>query len=346
MSRPRLNAIFQQQIPGDHALLELAQRRFSEGGLGAEFYPDTPDHLRFLLRFRPHSPDEYTVHLPRHIDILNPAGRETVCAFAAVADASATGFVLHDQVEAATRFAEYTAAVRQLDAQLDRQAARPLIFIEYAAWLEPATFVALHEALRDVAGVGACVDIGHIGLFHCYRAFEEEHPGLRVAKLKAHTPELRIHVDRVQEACATALPGVLQVVASLGRLGKPMHFHLHDGHPSSTFSSVGVSDHLSFFQEVPIPFSYRGSHTLQMLFGPVGVHRVVMAARSFLPDERLSFTLEIHAPQGRQELGEYAPLFSHWGDTADAERMQYWIEVLLRNHRLLQGACEPAGERA
>lgn len=339
MTAPRLQAIFQRQIPGGRTLLALAARRFAEAGLGAEIYPESPDDLRDTLPFLPSPSHGYTAHLPRNINLLDPDARARVCAFAAASGADAVGLVVHDQIEVATRFEEYVAAVRELEARLPREGGRPLVLIEYAAWLEPATFLALHEELGDLAGIGACIDIGHVGLFHYEKALRRTHPELSVWQMKSHTPELRSNVESVQAACRSALPGVLAMIDAFGRIGKPLHFHLHDGHPSSTFSSAGVSDHLSFFQEIPIPFAYRGSYTLPTLFGPLGLQRVVAAARSALPDDLLSFTLEIHAPQGRQPLGEYAPLFAQWQDLRDAERMQYWIEVLLRNHRLLAAAC-------
>lgn len=339
MAGPRLQAIFQRQIPGDNALLALAQRRFREAGLGAEYHPDSPEELHALLPFQPRDSDRYTVHLPRDIRLLDASGRDRVCAFAAATDERGAGLVIHDQAEVAGRFEDYVAAVRQLDARLRMQGPGPLLLVEYAAGLEPATFGALHEAVRDCSRVSACIDIGHIGIFQCQRAFQQEHPGLDIWQLKPQNPELRTHIAGVQAACRTALPAVLEMVTTVGRLGKPLHFHLHDGHPCSTFSMHGVSDHLSFFQEIPIPFSNQGSYALPTMFGPVGLHRIVAAARSALPDEMLSFTLEIHPPAGRQPLGEYASLFGHWQDLANAERMQYWIEVLLRNHRLLQDAC-------
>jgi hypothetical protein len=342
MAGPRLQAIFQRQISGDDALLALAQRRFSEAGLGAEYHPNYPEELRDILRFRPSESDRYTVHLPRDIRLLDPTGRDRICAFAAAADARMAGLVVHDQKEVASRFKDYIAAVRQLDARLafDSEGDGAAVFIEYAAGLEPALFVTLHEAVRDCPRIGACIDIGHMGIFQCGRAFRLEHPDLDVWQCKSHTPELRKYIASVQDACRTALPATLELVTALARLGKPLHFHLHDGHPSSTLSMYGLSDHLSFYEEIPIPFSYRGSHTLPTIFGPLGLQHIVAAARTALADEMLSFTLEIHPPPGRQPLGEYSSLFEHWQDLTNAERMQHWIEVLLRNHRLLQDVVD------
>jgi hypothetical protein len=335
MAAPLVNAMFHRQVQGDAALLRLAQRRFRDAGLGAEFYPGSPDELADSLPFRP-SEAPYTVHLPRGLRLLEPPAHDSVCAFAArFAEQGAYGLVVHDQPEAATRFADYVAAARDLDRRLTRQGPGPLLFVEYAAGLEPATFAALAEALRDCQRVGVCIDVSHVGIRQCQRTYEQRHPGRDVCSLKPGDPALRQHIDDVQAACATALPTVLGMVAAVGRLGKPLHFHLHDGHPASTFSPYGVSDHLSFDHDIPIAFRWRGGRTLPTLYGALGLKRIVDEARRALPDERLSLTLEIHPQEGRLPLGEDADLFAHWRDKANAERMNYWIEILVRNQRLL-----------
>jgi hypothetical protein len=340
MQAPSLKAIFHRQIDGDHALLQLAQSRFQQACLAPEYYPGSPEELRSELRFHPSDSDQYTVHLPRDVRILDRHGHDRICAFAAAADRRIIGFVVHDQPEVASRFSDYVAAARQLDDRLRRDGLKGLVFIEYAAGLEPGTFIDLHWALRDCPSLGACIDISHIGIRQCQRTFEREHPGVDVCQLKSHHAELQKHVDGVQSACRTALPVVVGVVHEVGRIGKLLHFHLHDGHPSSTFSAYGVSDHLSFFREIPIPFGCRGRYRLPTLYGPTGLWEIVAAARRMLPDEQLSFTLEIHPTGERQQLGEHEHLFRHWRDRANAERMNYWIEELLRNHQLLQEVVE------
>jgi hypothetical protein len=102
----------------------------------------------------------------------------------------------------------------------------------------------------------------------------------------------------------------------------------------------GVCDHLSFFQQIPTPFSYRGAYVLPTIFGPLGLVKVVSAAQRTPSADGLSFTLEIHPPPGRRELGEYQHHFRHWRDLTNAERMNHWIDVLLQNHQLLQEACD------
>ncbi len=338
MPAPRLHAIFHRQVSGDHALLRLAQRRFRAAGLGAEFYPPSPDGLREELPFCPTEPEGYTVHLPRDVRVLDPRGRDRVAAFAS-AFPRAYGLIVHDQPEVETHFDEYLAAVRDLDARLRADGPGPWLFVEYAAGIEPRRFAALFETARGCARVSACIDISHIGIRQCQRAYERLHPGEDVCRLKPGHPGLPARAEDVQAACATALPTVCETVVAVAAVGKPVHFHLHDGHPSSTFSAFGVSDHLSFFHEISVHFSFRGSRTLPLLFGPLGLKRVIDVARRALSDDRLSFTLEVHPPDGRLGLGEYAELFSHWRNKENAERMNHWVEVLLRNHRLLREAC-------
>jgi len=142
-------------------------------------------------------------------------------------------------------------------------------------------------------------------------------------------------IKDVVTVSAMALPTVLQVVRNIGRLGKPLHFHLHDGHPLSTFSIYGVSDHLSFYHEIEIPFTYNGQRTVPLIFGPTGLKQIIQAALAMLPTDKLSFMLEIHPQYHRLELGCQADLFKNWKDKSNAEQMNAWLELLLQNLQLL-----------
>ena len=51
--QPPILGLFQKRIEGDDCLLQLAQRRFTQSGLGAEIYAGHPDELEHLLQFRP-----------------------------------------------------------------------------------------------------------------------------------------------------------------------------------------------------------------------------------------------------------------------------------------------------
>jgi len=138
------------------------------------------------------------------------------------------------------------------------------------------------------------------------------------------------------------LPAVLELLPKLGHSGKPVHFHLHDGHPLSTFSPFGVSDHLSFLTEIPLNFEYQGRRRARLMFGPGGLFEIVAQAMQVFGGERLSFTLEIHPPADRLPLGDAAQLFHHWRDHTNAEKMNCWLAVLAENHQLLTLAINAA----
>ena len=129
-------------------------------------------------------------------------------------------------------------------------------------------------------------------------------------------------------------------------LGKRLHFHLHDAHPLIP----GLADHFSFLLRLPIPFSYQGRRSLSMMYGPGGLAAVVSAAIEAGGLQQVSFTLEIHQVEGRLPLADASPLFSHWSDTTNAERMNYWLSVLSENallaSRSIAGVAQPAGTPA
>ncbi|MGL4553911.1 MAG: hypothetical protein ACRC33_22355, partial [Gemmataceae bacterium] len=270
--------------------------------------------------------------------LTDPAGRARVLGFAARFAGHATAMVVHDELQMHTRPDDYVAAVRGLNARLEAQGDGPTLYIEYAVGLPVAAFLAAFEALRDCARVSATVDISHVGIRQCQLAFEDRHPGRDVCRLKWDGPELREHVADVQAACATANPVTVQLVGGLARVGKPVHFHLHDGHPASTFNAFGVSDHLSFFAQIPLPFEHAGGRHLPLIHGPTGLKRILDAARAHLPPESLSLTVEVHPMEGRLDLGEHAGLFAHWGDRTNAERMNFYLDDLIRCARLVREA--------
>ena len=337
-----IHAIFQRQISGDSSLLRLAQERFRAAGLGPEFYPGSTAELRAEQKFHPRqSSQTSTVHLPRDLGVFGRQSHNTILDFSAACGPSVRGMVLHDQPEVASRPDEYVRAVKSLDRSLRDQGTGPMLFIEYAWGLEIAEFVRLFERVRDCPRIGACIDIGHIGIRESRRAFERLHPGVDVCQIKPNDG-LRERIEDVQRACTAGLPAVLAAVEGIGALGKPLHFHLHDGHPCSPFSAHGVSDHLSFGREIPIPFSHRGESVLPPLYGPAGLGKIIAAALKTPSAGSVTLTLEIHAPvpAKRSDLGEYGHLFHHWLEKRNAEQMNHWIDVLLKNHRLLRELLE------
>ena len=337
---PPLLALFQKRIDGDDALLHLASLRFKEAGLGTEFYADTPGELEHLLRFKPAAETPAVAHLSRDINLFEEESRKLVIDFAGSFKDQVFGFVIHDQVEIATRLDNYLAALRKMESRLKELERGPYLFIEYAKGLEPEIFIGLFKAIRDLERVSACIDIGHIGLRYARTAYSSNHPGKDVCAITPHDPELPEVIEDVQGAARSALDAVIDVIRALGYLGKPLHFHLHDAHPLSTLSLVGVSDHLSFLEEIPIPFEHKGRKSLDLMFGPSGLNRVVTESLRLLGPDRVSFSLEIHPTEGRLPLDDAFYLFNHWEDKVNAERMNYWLSVLLRNHELVSEACE------
>ncbi|NVM21672.1 MAG: hypothetical protein HWN68_07825 [Desulfobacterales bacterium] len=337
---PRLLALFEKRIDGDDALMHLAGLRFKEAGLGTEFYAETPMVADWLLRFKPTSETPVVVHLHRGINLFDEGSRKLIMDFAKGFKDQVFGLVIHDQAEIATRFDDYLAALRNLESALRQIEGGPCLFIEYAVGLEPELFIELFMAIRDLERISGCVDIGHIGLWGARTAYSRSHPGKDVCALTPHDPQLPEVIEDVQGAVRFALDVVLHVIQALGHLGKPLHFHLHDAHPLSTFSSFGLSDHLSFLTEIPLPFEYEGVRSLHPMFGPLGLSRIVTESLQVLGPDHVSFSLEIHSTEGRLPLGNASYLFGHWEDKGNAERMNYWLSVLLRNHELVSEACE------
>jgi hypothetical protein len=167
--------------------------------------------------------------------------------------------------------------------------------------------------------------------------FLEYAAGLDLKKLGLADHRLPDLVADIQDAVAAALPHVLDVTRSLGRLGKHVHFHLHDGHPLVP----GLRDHFSFLTRLPIPFSYQGRRSLNMMYGPGGLASIMSTAIDACPPQGVSYTIEVHQVEGRLPLSDAAWLFDHWQDTTNAERMNYWLSVLSENAILMANSIPP-----
>jgi hypothetical protein len=335
-----VHALFQQRIAGDDALLKLAGLRFAQMGVAAEVYADTPDQLEYVLRFVSGHARLPVVHLNRGVNVLHERGRAAVREFADRFAGRVAGVVVHDHREMGTQTDRLLAGMRELNVRLCERPDRPVVFLEYAAGLDPDWFVEVAERLQDAERVSCCIDVGHVGIRQASARFWLRHPGLSLGHLSAADYRLPDLVADVQDAVGSALPAVLDVIRALGRLGKHLHFHLHDGHPLIP----GLSDHFSFLTRLPIPFSYQGRRSLGTMYGPGGLAAIVSAAIEACPPQRASFTLEIHQVEGRLPLADAAWLFSHWRDTTNAERMNYWLSVLSDNAMLIpQNAVDPSG---
>ena len=326
-----VHALFQQRVDGDDALLKLAGLRFAQMGAAAEVYADTPDQLEHVLQFVPSHPRLPVVHLNRGINVLHKRDRAVVGEFADRFAGRVAGLVVHDKREMAAQTDRLLAAMRELNAYLCERPDGPLVFLEYAAGLDREWFIEVAQRLQDAERVSSCIDVGHIGLRQAAARFGDRHPGLDLKKLSPVDDRLPELVTDIQDAVESALPHVLDVIRSLGRLGKHVHFHLHDGHPLVP----GLRDHFSFLTRLPIPFSYHGRRSLSMMYGPGGLASIVSAALSGCPPQAVSFTLEIHQVEGRLPLADATWLFPHWQDITNAERMNYWLSVLSENVMLI-----------
>ncbi len=331
-----VHALFQQRVAGDDALLKLARLRFGQMGMAAEVYADTPDQLEHVLRFVPSPGRLPMVHLNRGVNVLHERGRAVVTQFAGRFAGRVAGVVVHDRQEMEAQTDHLIAAMRELNASLCELPDGVAVFLEYAAGLDPGWFVDVAQRLQDAERVSCCIDVGHIGIRQASYRFGRRHPGLSLSPVDDRLPDL---VADVQDAVGSALPDVLDVTRSLGRLGKHLHFHLHDGHPLIP----GLPDHFSFLTRLPIPFSYQGRQSLGMLYGPGGLASIVSAAIGACSPHRVSFTVEVHQAEGRLPLADAGWLFSHWRDTTNAERMNYWLSVLSEHAMLIsQSAAEPS----
>jgi hypothetical protein len=334
MAMPRpVHALFQQRIEGDNALLKLAGLRFAQMGVAAEVYADSPDQLEYVLQFVPSHARLPIVHLSRRVNVLHGRDRAVVREFADRFAGRVAGLVVHDKREMAGKTDRLLAAMRELNDHLCQRPGSPLVFLEYAAGLDRGWFVEVAERLQAAERVSSCIDVGHIGLRQATARFERRHPGLDLKKLSPVDDRLPGLAADVQDAVGSALPHVIDVTQSIGRLGKHVHFHLHDGHPLVP----GLRDHFSFLTRLPIPFSHEGRRSLSTMYGPAGLASIVSAAIEACAPQGVSFTFEIHQVEGRLPLGDAAWLFPHWQDTTNAERMNHWLSVLSENALLVSG---------
>jgi hypothetical protein len=334
--------LFEKRIQGDDSLMELARHRFSEADMGAEMHAATPEQLDWSLKFRPCPEAHVVVHLPRDFNVVDEKSCKWIVEFATRFAGQVYGLVVHDHAAMAAHMDEYIAAAWKIDDQLENIEGCPILFVEYAAGLEPSGFARFFSEILDLDRISACIDIGHVGIRAARAAYARKHRGEDVCTLKSQGPRLRQVMTDVDEAVAEGAATVLDLVAAISKLNKPVHFHLHDGHPLSTFSPFGVSDHLSFEVEIPLDFDHRGRRSVAPMFGVNGLAKLMASAIELMDPSLMSFTLEIHPTGQRVPLGDASPLFEHWTDKTNAEQMNHWLGVLSRNHTLLRQAIQAA----
>ena len=113
-----LHALFYRRFAGDDALLELAGLRFTQTGLAAETYAETPGELEHVLKFVPPHRHLPTVHLNRGINLLHDQGRATVGEFADRFAGRVGGLVVHDQRDMGDQTDRLLTVLHGLDARL------------------------------------------------------------------------------------------------------------------------------------------------------------------------------------------------------------------------------------
>jgi hypothetical protein len=327
---PGVRALFQQRLSGDDALLRLAERRFREAGMPVEVYAENPDQLEYLLGYVPEHQILPVVHLNRSADLLRQSGRDLIESFATRFAGRVAGLVVHDKPSMIDRLPEVVEIMRTLGTPQPGHVERPMVYLEYAASLPVDRFVELGEQLADVELASLCIDIGHVGIEHARSVPLISDSDIAWTNLSLTDPRLPQVADQVRSATRSALHAVLELINRIGAIAKPVHFHLHDGHPLVQ----GLSDHFSFFSRFPVLFEVAGAYALPPLFGPDGLAAVLDQAVQCSPAGNPSLTLEIHQVDGRLPLGAASELFGHWRDLTNAERMNHWLAVLADNHLL------------
>ena len=326
---PAVRGLFQRHVNGDDAVLRLAQLRFAESGMAAELYADTPEQLENELRFLPPHPALPVVHLNRHINLLREDGQSLVEAFIRQFRGRLLGLVIHDRAEMAAQIPQVVSAMNKVTAA-GRRRGSPTLFLEYAAGMEPESFVELAQQLAEIHDASVCIDIGHIGIRESRRRLAQMHTKLDLDTLRKEAGHVSELISDVQSATRSSLEVVLDMIRILGKIEKPLHFHLHDGHPLIP----GLADHFSFLARLPVPFVWEGRLSLEPMYGLRGLSQVLNTIARNCPSDRSSITLEVHQSEGRLPLGNATMLFAHWEDLTNAERMNYWLSVLANNHAI------------
>ena len=334
-----VHALFYQRYAGDDALLQLSGLRFAQLGVAAELYAGLPADLDKVLPYLPPHPRLPTVHLSRGINLLEDSGRALVREFAGRFAGRVAGLVVHDRAGMADPGPGWLNAMAELSEFIAARPGGPMVYLEYASDMDPARFTGMIARLHGAERISVCVDVGHLGRHVAAAQFAAANPGLRLADLSLGDGRLPGLAAEVQQAVGAALPGVQEAVRALGALGKPVHFHLHDGHPLVP----GLADHFTFLTRLPVPFEFQGRRSLDMLYGPAGLDALVATAMTACAPGAASLTLEVHQVEGRLPLADAAGLFGHWQDLTNAERTNYWLHVLAENAMLVERSLAAHG---
>jgi hypothetical protein len=295
--------------------------------MAAELYADASEQLEHELRFLPPQPAPPIVHLNRYVNLLHEDGQGLAEYFIRQFRGRLLGLVIHDRLEMAERIPEVVSAMNRVT-KTERHLDSPTVFLEYAAGMEPERFVELAQQIVDIQGASVCIDIGHIGIRESRRRLAQIHTNVDIDTLRREAGRVPELISDVQSAIRSSRQVVLDMIRAIGKIGKPLHFHLHDGHPLIQ----GLADHFSFLTRLPIPVNWDGRYSLEPMYGLNGLAQVLKTIARSCPSDGISITIEVHQSEGRLPLGNATELFAHWEDLTNAERMNYWLSVLADNH--------------
>ncbi len=335
MSRPIVNGLLNYHIKGDDALLYLGKDRYQRAGMGVEIHPGTPEHLGQILKFTPDT-GRSTAHLPYSV-VLDHDDTDRVRDFVLTGGSQIAGYVLHDTLFYVDNFAAGIELIKRLSGKLEGHS-EGVVYIEYAACLPFELFYKLVEAVTGLPNIGICLDVGHIGINATMLELREINQNFADEDLK---PGPAMTLERYNTIAGAAQRGrefAINYVESICKHEIPIHFHLHDGHPLSTFSPYGVCDHLPFFWEIPTLLPNIGA--IGGLYGVSGLKRILEIALRRINVSKTSFTLEIHPQKGFKVLeDEYLNHFANWADLTNARAMNYWIDLVIQNGMIFNNLC-------
>lgn len=342
MNIPGINGLLNYHIEGDDALLYLGRDRYERAGMGAEIHPSNPDHLSQILKVLPNGRSS-TVHLPYSV-ALDHDDTDIIRDFVFAGGSEISGYVLHDTMlyrEDLDKGLEY---IKKLSGKLQGKS-DGVVYVEYAVGLPFEVYYDLAQKIKDLPNIGVCIDIGHLAINATVADFYKKHPSIYVRDLKPDSDMSMETYHKIDESVCNGRRDSFSIIEALCKVGASVHFHLHDGHPMSTFSPYGVCDHLPFFWEIPTFLPEVGS--IGGIYGILGLRRVLEIALGNISDEKLTFTLEIHPQPGQKELDiELLQYFSNWTDLTNAKSMNFWMDLVIQNAMIFKELCEDiVGER-
>ena len=332
----KLFGLFQKRIEGDDALLKLAKRRFEALGLAPEIYVESPEQIEAISEFLPSS-EPVMVHLPRWYNPQVSEHRDFFQNMLMRSDERIYGFVGHDAHDVEQAPEKVLEAFQEVQRMMTSMKSEKQFFYEYAVGVCPNAYAELFERAKCFSHISPCIDVGHVGIRMVRDHFSRHHCGENVCQMRPWDEGLEGRWQDINNSVNQGKSHVLGLIERLGRIDKPLHFHLHDGHPLSPLSPYGVSDHLHFEQRIDLPFKVDGHFSTGTMFGRQGLEEIVLSIRDHVVTERCTVTLEYHDREERQPLGGDRDLFSHWRDTCNAEKMAYWCSLMGRGAALIRG---------